>query len=198
MDGQAQLWDRTGGLPNLIGDSTALDWSTAETDAPRTAASTPTASLQWPSLLHPSSARSRRADLERMAAETRHTDIDLTDRSGASDIGSTIGEEPIEVGQLYWVGKALVAPVLRFCWRIRTEGLENVPQDGPAIIAPNHAAAIDSFFVPCVLPRRITYVGKAEYMDDWKTRKLFPALGMIPIDRSGGDASQRAAVLSAR
>ncbi len=133
-----------------------------------------------------------------MAAETRPIDIDLTDRSGAGDGPSTNSEEPIEVGQLYWVGKALVAPVLRFCWRIRTEGLENVPKDGPAIIAPNHAAAIDSFFVPCVLPRRITYVGKAEYMDDWKTRKLFPALGMIPIDRSGGDASQRALNTAAR
>ena len=44
---------------------------------------------------------------------------------------------------------------------------------------------LDSFFLPLVLPRRITYVGKAEYMDDWKTKYLFPALGMIPIDRSG-------------
>ena len=38
----------------------------------------------------------------------------------------------------------------------------------------------------------ITYVGKAEYMDSWKTKYLFPALCMIPIDRSGGNASQAA------
>ena len=43
---------------------------------------------------------------------------------------------------------------------------------------------IDSFFLPLVLPRRITFVGKAEYMDAWKTKHLFPALGMIPIDRA--------------
>ena len=42
----------------------------------------------------------------------------------------------------------------------------------------------------CVLPRRISFVGKAEYMDSWKTKYLFPAMGMIPIDRSGGDASR--------
>ena len=29
-------------------------------------------------------------------------------------------------------------------------------------------------------------------MDDWKTKVLFPAMGMIPIDRSGGDASAAA------
>ena len=42
------------------------------------------------------------------------------------------------------------------------------------------------------VPRNISFVGKAEYMDDWKTKYLFPALGMIPIDRSGGSKSQAA------
>ena len=57
---------------------------------------------------------------------------------------------------------------------------------------------IDSFFLPVALPRQITFVGKAEYMDSWKTRRLFPALGMIPIDRSGGSASERALNTAAR
>jgi 1-acyl-sn-glycerol-3-phosphate acyltransferase len=71
-------------------------------------------------------------------------------------------------------------------------GLENLPVDGPAIIAANHTSVLDSFIVPSVLPRNISYVGKAEYLDDWKTKHIFPALGMIPIDRSGGDAAQAA------
>ena len=58
-------------------------------------------------------------------------------------------------------------------------------ESGPAIMCPNHTSVLDSFFLPLALPRRITYVGKAEYMDDWKTKYLFPALGMIPIDRVG-------------
>ncbi|QGG97042.1 1-acyl-sn-glycerol-3-phosphate acyltransferase [Actinomarinicola tropica] len=92
----------------------------------------------------------------------------------------------------------MVRPVLLTAWRVVVEGLENIPSEGPAIIAPNHTAAIDSFFIPAVLPRRIIYVGKSEYLDDWKTRRLFPALGMIPIDRSGGDASQRALATAKR
>jgi len=52
--------------------------------------------------------------------------------------------------------------------------------------------------MPLVLPRRITFVGKAEYMDDWKTKYIFPAMGMIPIDRSGGNASERALNAAAR
>jgi 1-acyl-sn-glycerol-3-phosphate acyltransferase len=42
------------------------------------------------------------------------------------------------------------------------------------------------------VPRNISFVGKAEYMDSWKTKYVFPALGMIPIDRSGGEKSQAA------
>ncbi len=42
------------------------------------------------------------------------------------------------------------------------------------------------------MPRNISFVGKAEYMDSWKTKFLFPAMGMIPIDRSGGDKSAAA------
>ena len=35
-------------------------------------------------------------------------------------------------------------------------------------------------------------------MDDWKTKHLFPAIGMIPLDRSGGSASDRALNAAAR
>ncbi|MBI2708523.1 MAG: 1-acyl-sn-glycerol-3-phosphate acyltransferase [Actinobacteria bacterium] len=103
-----------------------------------------------------------------------------------------------DVGQLFSVGKAVLTPLFTFAWRFRVEGLEHVPADGPAIICPNHTSVLDSFFLPLVLPRRITYVGKAEYMDDWKTKYVFPALGMIPIDRAGGNASERALAAAQR
>jgi 1-acyl-sn-glycerol-3-phosphate acyltransferase len=43
-----------------------------------------------------------------------------------------------------------------------------------------------------VVRRRVTYVAKAEYFDSWKTSWFFRAAGQIPMNRSGGDASQRA------
>jgi 1-acyl-sn-glycerol-3-phosphate acyltransferase len=97
-----------------------------------------------------------------------------------------------EVGRLYTAARAVMVPSFNFLWRIEVEGLEHVPASGPAIVAPNHVSVLDSFFVPVVLPRRITYVGKSEYLDSWKTRHLFPALGMIAIDRTGGDAASAA------
>ena len=102
------------------------------------------------------------------------------------------GIGPLEIGQLQRPIKAVLRPAFNFAWRVTIEGAQNVPLSGGTIIAPNHLSVLESFFVPCSLPRRITYVGKAEYLDDWKTKTLFPAMGMIPIDRRGGEHAQAA------
>jgi 1-acyl-sn-glycerol-3-phosphate acyltransferase len=88
--------------------------------------------------------------------------------------------------------KRVMAPVSRRLWTFNLEGFDRLPVDGPAILCPNHVSFLDSAFLMLTLPRRISFVGKAEYMDSWKTKLLFPAMGMIPIDRSGGDKSQAA------
>ena len=88
--------------------------------------------------------------------------------------------------------KAIISPFLYLLWRVRVEGLENVPSEGPVILAANHQSFCDSFFLPLVVRRRVTYVAKAEYFDSWKTAWFFRAAGQIPMNRSGGDASQRA------
>jgi 1-acyl-sn-glycerol-3-phosphate acyltransferase len=107
-------------------------------------------------------------------------------------------ESEREYGKLYPVAKAVLSPLFKGLWRIKTVGLDRLPPNGGAIFCPNHTSVIDSFFLPLVLPRRITFVGKAEYMDSWKTKHIFPAIGMIPIDRSGGNAAERALNTAAR
>ena len=92
----------------------------------------------------------------------------------------------------YWVVKAILTPILRFFFRVRVEGAEHVPAQGPAILASNHLSFCDSFFLPMVLRRRVTFVAKAEYFEDPKTAWFFRAVGQIPIKRSGGSASQGA------
>ena len=86
----------------------------------------------------------------------------------------------------------MVGPVARRLWHIDLEGYDQLPTEGPAILCPNHISFLDSAFLMLTLPRNISFVGKAEYMDSWKTKYLFPAMGMIPIDRAGGDKSQSA------
>lgn len=81
---------------------------------------------------------------------------------------------------------ALAGPRL---WPLTIEGSDAVPAAGPAILAANHRSFFDSVALTLAVSRPLTFVGKAEYLDSWTTRRLFPALGMIPIDRSGGRAA---------
>ena len=83
-------------------------------------------------------------------------------------------------------------PILDRLWKVNIEGVENIPTEGPAILCPNHISFFDSVFTMVYAGRQISFVGKAEYMDSWKTKHLFPALGMIPIDRAGGSKSEGA------
>ena len=92
----------------------------------------------------------------------------------------------------YWVFKVVLTPVFRFLYRVRVEGLEHVPDSGAAILAGNHLAVCDSFFLPLVVRRRITFVAKAEYFEDPKTAWFFRSVGQIPVKRGGGPASLRA------
>ena len=88
--------------------------------------------------------------------------------------------------------RRLLSPVVRRLWHIDMHGYDRLPADGPAILCPNHISFLDSAFLMLTVPRNISFVGKAEYMDSWKTKYIFPAMGMIPIDRAGGDKSQSA------
>jgi 1-acyl-sn-glycerol-3-phosphate acyltransferase len=95
-------------------------------------------------------------------------------------------------GSLQRRTRAVVRPIANRLWRFHLEGFERLPQDGPAILCPNHISFLDSAFLMLQAPRNISFVGKAEYMDSWKTKFLFPALGMIPIDRRGGKQTMAA------
>jgi 1-acyl-sn-glycerol-3-phosphate acyltransferase len=92
----------------------------------------------------------------------------------------------------YWLLKGLLTPVFFVLWRIKVEGRENIPKSGPAVLAANHQSFADSFFIPLVVARKVTFLAKAEYFDSPKTAWFFRAAGQIPIRRGGGSASERA------
>jgi 1-acyl-sn-glycerol-3-phosphate acyltransferase len=92
----------------------------------------------------------------------------------------------------YWFLKILLTPILHLLFRVRVQGRKNVPRYGPVILASNHQSFIDSIFLPLAVNRRVTFVAKAEYFESWKTAWFFRAVGMIPLKRDGGSASERA------
>jgi 1-acyl-sn-glycerol-3-phosphate acyltransferase len=103
---------------------------------------------------------------------------------------AALRDEWRERGTQYEIAKALTAPARRLLVRLRVEGVEHLPVDGPAIVAANHLSFFDSVLLMFSLPRQVCMLGKAEYTDRWLTRWLFCGAGMIPVRRENpGDTA---------
>ncbi|WP_374010246.1 lysophospholipid acyltransferase family protein [Leifsonia sp. LS-T14] len=96
----------------------------------------------------------------------------------------------------YWLMKyVVVGPLLRAIFRPWVVGLENVPAEGAVILASNHLSFIDSIFLPIEVDRRVSFLAKSDYftrrgLRGWATKAFMNATGQLPIDRSGGKASE--------
>ena len=88
---------------------------------------------------------------------------------------------------LYKISKLVLRGLTRLLYGVRVEGLENVPPDGPLVVAANHRSYLDPPLLGAWFPRTIHYMAK---------RQLFsiPVLGPVmrwvhafPISRDQGD-----------
>lgn len=91
--------------------------------------------------------------------------------------------------------RRVIAPLLRLLFRPHVEGAEHVPDGGPLIVASNHLSVIDSFIIPLVVPRPVTFIAKAEYFEGTTikgrmVRWFLSSLGHVPVERG----AQRAAM----
>ena len=63
----------------------------------------------------------------------------------------------------YRVSRVVAGPFLHVLWRPSITGTANVPKRGGAILASNHLSIVDSFFLPLMLDRPVTFAAKSEY-----------------------------------
>src|SRR5215211_4016123 len=100
-----------------------------------------------------------------------------------------------EGGLLYWVFKwVAVAPLCRLLFRPSISGADNIPASGPAIVVSNHISAGDTFLLPAMIKRRLTFPAKIELFHGrgiWGRvlTWFLKGVGQVPMDRSGGRAS---------
>jgi 1-acyl-sn-glycerol-3-phosphate acyltransferase len=92
--------------------------------------------------------------------------------------------------RMYRTLKRVLPPLVNPYLHVHLEGLENVPDQAPAILASNHLSFIDSIVLPLNVPRPVYYLGKADYWDSWRTRWFFQGTGVVPVHRGGGEQSE--------
>jgi len=91
----------------------------------------------------------------------------------------------------------ILGPILKVLFRPWVRGAEKIPTDGAAILASNHLSFSDSIFLPLMLRRPVVFLAKSEYftgkgIKGTLSRWFFKGTGQLPIDRSGGKASEAA------
>ncbi|EEI16984.1 1-acyl-sn-glycerol-3-phosphate acyltransferase [Corynebacterium sanguinis] len=98
------------------------------------------------------------------------------------------------VNKWYAVFKAILGPPLLVWNRPTIEGAHNIPRTGTAILASNHQAVMDSFYLPLMVWRQLTFPAKKEYFTTPGVggaiqRFFFSSVGQIPVDRSSSGAA---------
>ena len=93
---------------------------------------------------------------------------------------------------LYRFLRKALPPILNPYLSMHMEGQENLPVDGPYIMAMNHLSFIDSIVVPVNIPRPVYFLGKADYWDSWRTRWFFEGTGVVPVQRGGSGSGDEA------
>ena len=95
----------------------------------------------------------------------------------------------------FFIKNFILGPILHILFRPWVKGAKNVPNSGAAILASNHLSFSDSIFLPLKVRRPVTFLAKSEYFTGKGiigalVRWFFLSTGQLPIDRSGGKASE--------
>ena len=82
---------------------------------------------------------------------------------------------------------ALVRFLFRFVMEMEVVGLENLPREGPVILAANHVTNFDVFPMQFALPRVIFFMGKAELFKNPVMDLMLRNLSGFPVNRGEKD-----------
>lgn len=94
-------------------------------------------------------------------------------------------------GAVYFIGRAVLRPLFWLIYRPRVIGRENVPSQGPVLLASNHLAALDTVIIPTSAPRPVQFLIKSAYFtgSGWAgrfRRWFFTSIGGVPVRRASG------------
>lgn len=95
---------------------------------------------------------------------------------------STDGES-----QAYKIFKWVSYVLSRLFYRIRCDGSDKLPEDGPVIICANHKSYWDPIFVAAVFKRPVFFMAKKELFRVPFLKQLVTALHAFPVNRHNPD-----------
>ena len=87
----------------------------------------------------------------------------------------------------YKIARAAVKGFYRIFFRVRIEGLENIPNARAFVVCPNHTSLLDPPMLGACLPVKLRFMAKEELFKNKLFGALIRALGAFPVKRGSGD-----------
>lgn len=87
----------------------------------------------------------------------------------------------------YYFVRNSLGIIFRIIFRLKIKGRENIPLNGPVVLASNHASMLDPVLVGIASPRPINFMAKEELFDIPVLKNLFLALKSYPVKRGKFD-----------
>ena len=91
------------------------------------------------------------------------------------------------VGWTYTLARIILTLPTLLLYRVRAIGVENVPKDGPLVLAPNHFSQMDHFFVGLYLRRKIRFMAKSQLFGPPVLTYIYKHGGVFPVRRGHHD-----------
>ena len=90
-------------------------------------------------------------------------------------------------GWIYELVRMFVTPLLAFVYRGWALDANNVPANGPFILAPNHFSNLDHFLAGVYIRRKIQFMAKSQLYGDPILDYIFRVGGVFPVRRGHHD-----------
>lgn len=87
----------------------------------------------------------------------------------------------------YFLAQVLIRSFAYLVFGYKTHGTENIPRQGPFLVAANHKSYFDPPFIGCGLRRQLHYFAKKQLFQIPLFSGLIRSFGAIPVDREGAD-----------
>lgn len=95
-------------------------------------------------------------------------------------------------GPVYFIGRAILRPLLWLRYRPIVRGGEHLPRTGPVLLASNHLSAVDTILIPSFAPRRVQFLAKASLFSSRIGGWFFRSIGAVAVHREAGAAANAA------
>jgi len=91
------------------------------------------------------------------------------------------------VGWTYTLARIVLTIPTIVIYRVRAIGVENVPKQGPLVLAPNHLSQMDHFFTGLYLRRKIRFMAASQLFGPPVLTYIYKHGGVFPVRRGHHD-----------